>query len=69
MVNNDNTINEYQFPHQNNFANNTATNSSNIITTEANDKLVNSSSFFPPLNWNMKYFNMVDKKISNYIKV
>lgn len=49
MVNNDNTINDYQFPHQNNYANNTTTNSSNIITTEANDKMVNSS-FFPPLN-------------------
>jgi hypothetical protein len=49
MVNNDNTLNDYQFPHQNNYTHANTT-SSNIIANEANDKIANSSSFFPPLN-------------------
>ena len=48
MVNNDNTINEYQFPHQSSYTHNNNANS-NIISNDT-DKMVNSSSFFPPLN-------------------
>lgn len=49
MVNNDNTMNEYQMQHQS-YIHTINGNSSNILIPETNDKNGNSNSFFPPLN-------------------
>jgi hypothetical protein len=53
MVNNDNTLNDYQLQHNNNSNNNlhhTSTNINGIISHEITDKNSTSNTFFPPLN-------------------
>lgn len=49
MVNNDNTLNDYQFQHNNNL-NHTNTNINGMISHEIIDKNSTSNTFFPPLN-------------------
>jgi len=50
MINNDNTLNDYQFQHYNNHLHASNTNIPTMVNHDIGDKNANTNTFFPPLN-------------------